>query len=164
MPKEIERRFIIGEGQWWPVGEVLSKTHITQAYLSDNSNGLVRIRTLVNESGAYAKVTFKSGRVGNSCDEFEYDIPFFDAQAIIASFGVKVAISKVRHTLYDLGYFIEVDVFEGDNEGLVIAEIEFDSIESSEGAKVFPDWFGKEVTDDMRYANNRLSQNPYKNW
>lgn len=164
MPKEIERRFRISNDQWWATNDILSKTYITQAYLSDNGYGLVRIRTLVDTSGSYAKVTFKSGRVGNSCDEFEYDIPFFDAQAIIASFGVKVAISKVRHTLYDLGYFIEVDVFEGENEGLVIAEIEFDSIEASEEAKVFPDWFGKEVTDDMRYANNNLSKNPYKNW
>ena len=100
---------------------------------------------------------------GNSLvrSEFEYEIPFIDAQEILNNLCEKPIIEKTRYFYNYMGHLWEIDEFHGENEGLVVAEIEL-SNENEDFAS--PDWVGEEVTYDSRYFNSSLITNPFKYW
>ena len=154
MGREIERKFLVTGEPWksFPPG-----TRYRQGYLSSQPERTVRVRS----DGRIGKLTIKGITRGVSRDEFEYEIPLPDAEYLLDHLCERPLIEKVRHKVAVAGRTWEVDVFEGDNAGLVVAEIELED----EGQKVeLPTWVSREVTDDARYFNANLVRNPYRNW
>jgi adenylate cyclase len=155
MAIEIERKFlVVGDGWRDLVG---SRSRIRQGYLSREGRASVRVR-VVDEARAY--LTIKAARSRISRHEFEYEIPAADGMALLA-FCAGHLIDKVRHRVEVGGMPWEVDMFEGDNAGLVIAEIELAS-ESDE--LELPGWVGAEITEDPRYYNAALARMPFSRW
>lgn len=155
MPLEIERKFLINKSIW----EKLEKpkgNFMRQGYISTDPNKTIRVR-LTDEK---AFLTIKGKSVGATRAEFEYEIPQNDAKELLDNFA-ESELSKIRYKINFEGKTWEVDEFYGDNEGLIIAEIE---LNSEEEAFSKPDWIDQEVTDDARYFNSNLTKNPYKNW
>ncbi|MGC6433942.1 MAG: CYTH domain-containing protein [Crocinitomicaceae bacterium] len=144
---EIERKFLVNKELW---NEVPKPTpfRIQQSYLSNDPNSTVRVR-LKNEK---AYLTIKSKTIGISRKEFEYEIPFSDAEAMIQGLANKT-ISKKRYEIIHEKHTWEVDVFEGKLTGLVIAEIELSHKNESFN---LPNWVEKEVSDDPQYFNSKL--------
>lgn len=145
--KEIERKFLV------EISELeFIQSHkgivIKQAYIQNEKESTVRIRI----KGEKAYLTIKIGKETLSRDEFEYQIPLEDVQAIMELMNLKV-LSKTRYELMFGNHLWEVDVFEGKLKGLILAEIELIS-ENEFFDK--PAWLGKEVTDDPRYLNAKL--------
>ena len=110
--------------------------------------------------GLRATLTVKSAVAGTTRDEYEYDIPVADADAMFA-LRDGALIAKTRHEVRIGADLWEVDVFAGDNAGLVVAEIELTRPDASFGR---PDWLGAEVTEDPRYYNSALVARPFKDW
>ena len=108
-----------------------------------------------------AWLNIKSATLGIQRTEYEYEIPLSDADEMIANLCHGAAIEKWRHFVPYAGHVWEIDVFEGANQGLVVAEIELDDV-----AEVFekPPWLGAEVSDDPRYYNVCLVDHPYCDW
>ena len=121
-----------------------------------------QVRSLrVRIAGARAFLTLKSARTGFTRQEYEYEIPLPDAGEMLASLCSGGLIEKTRYTVLDRGREWVVDVFDGDNEGLVVAEVELDS--EDEDVRL-PAWAGSEVTSDPRYLNVNLVARPYSCW
>lgn len=154
MAKEIERKFLVKTAAWKPQGEGI---HFKQGYLNTQKERVVRVRI----EGAKAKLTIKGVTTGVTRSEFEYVIPVEDASILLDNLCEKPLIDKHRHAEVHGGKTWEIDVFHGDNEGLVVAEIE---LESETEAFVRPNWAGDEVSSDPRYFNSNLLKNPFKNW
>ena len=138
-------------GAVWPKGEWLK-----QGYLSVERERTVRVRI----KGEQAWLTLKSNISNVSRHEFEYPVPLADAETILAAMCPMV-VEKKRHRIPLNGHIWEIDEFFGDNAGLVLAEVE---LGSEDEAYVRPDWLGEEVTEDPRYTNSHLSQNPWPTW
>lgn len=155
MGKEIERKFLIDVDKWNYQGSI---TKIKQGYLSDDKHKVIRIR-LEKTFKDIAYITIKSTVTGISRDEFEYEIPYNDGKELIKL--CDKVIEKTRYKYHLNNDIWEIDVFYGENEGLVIAEIELDSEDS---VVYLPDWVIKEVTGDHKYYNSNLINNPYKDW
>jgi adenylate cyclase len=153
MAHEIERKFRVAPG-FRPDGEGV---RLEQGYLSSVPERTVRVRI----EGTAAKITIKGVTTGVTRLEYEYAIPFDDAAAMLRDLCEKPHIAKRRHAIAYAGKTWEVDVFEGDNAGLVIAEIELTS-EAEPFAR--PPWVTTEVSDDPRYFNSNLVRAPYKTW
>ena len=155
MPLEIERKFLIVKDLWYalkkPVGE-----DITQAYLVNEPGRVIRIR--VTASNAF--ITIKGPTENATRHEYEYSIPGEDALEILDLFGTN-KIEKTRYRIEYHGHLWEVDEFFGENDGLVIAEIE---LKSPDEPFDKPPWLGEEVTEDHRYYNSYLSEHPYTKW
>ena len=152
---ETERKFrVTGDFS----GEISHSRHIIQAYICAEQGRTVRVRI----SGDEAFLTIKGPSDGKlwSRYEFEQKIPPADAEELI-KLRVTGIIDKVRHYVPRGEHVWEVDVFRGDNEGLVIAEIELASEDETFGK---PSWIGEEVTADRRYYNSMLSRIPYNQW
>ena len=130
---------------------------IVRGYLNSEKGRTVRVRT-INDRGI---LTIKGPTVGDARLEYEYDIPIDEALEMLRELCHKPLIEKDRHQIPFEGFIWEVDVFKGENEGLVFAEIEL-SYEGQEFTK--PAWIGKEVTGDSRYYNANLVKNPFSNW
>jgi len=154
MAIEIERKFLVNDN--WRSAPIQKSVVIKQAYLSSDPEKIVRIRT----NGTVGFITIKGLNKGLSRLEFEYEIPLADANQIIDTL-TSSSIQKIRHYITVQGKLWEVDEFLGDNEGLVVAEIELTS-ESEHFA--IPDWLGEEVSADKRYANSSLFTKPFKTW
>lgn len=152
MAIEIERKFLT-QGDAWRSTPAL---YFCQGYLNRSKERTVRIR-VADEQGF---LTIKGANTGASRTEFEYEIPLGDAQQLLALCDGPL-IEKYRRRITYAGMLWEVDEFLGDNEGLVVAEIELES-ESQTFAK--PDWIGAEVTQDARYYNSNLSLSPFNSW
>ena len=153
MAVEIERKFLTASDAWRAC--ILRSKRIKQGYLGGDACS-VRVRI----AGDEASLNIKSKTVGVSRDEFEYVIPMVDAQALLAlSTGPKIL--KTRHWVEHAGACWEIDEFEGENAGLIVAEIELDAIDAGFER---PDWLGTEVTDDVRYYNVNLMREPYSRW
>ena len=157
MAQEIERKFlVVGDYK----SEAYASVRITQGYLSRVPERVVRIR--IKGDKGFITIKGTTNDTGLSRFEWEKEIPLVDAQSLLklAEPGV---IDKTRHLIKNTdGHHIwEVDEFHGDNEGLIMAEIELES-ESDLFDK--PSWLGKEVTGDKRYYNAFLSEKPFKNW
>lgn len=157
MAQEIERKFLVA-GDY--KSEAYASVRITQGYLSRVPERVVRIR--IKGDRGFITIKGTTNDTGLSRFEWEKEIPLADAQSLLklAEPGV---IDKTRHLIKntDGKHIWEVDEFHGDNEDLVMAEIELES-ESDTFDK--PSWLGKEVTDDKRYYNAYLSEKPYKTW
>lgn len=151
--KETERKFLVDQNKWKPKTEA---KFIKQGYLTDDPKRSVRIRIY----GEKAFLTIKGETKGITRDEFEYEIPVNDAKALM-KMRVTEPIEKKRYKENVNGWEWEIDVFEGKNKGLVMAEIELDD----ESQKFdLPYWVRDEVTGDKRYFNLWLSKNPFVNW
>jgi adenylate cyclase len=154
MPLEIERKFIVDTGKLSLSG---SGKRYRQGYLPAAGKTSVRVR--ICDDAAW--LTLKGETVGASRLEFEYSIPVEDAEHILESLCEGSIIDKTRHLLDHAGHTWEVDVFTGDNAGLVIAEVE---LQSEDEAVELPGWAVEEVTRDARYYNANLVREPYCNW
>jgi CYTH domain-containing protein len=155
---EIERKFLI-KNQKEFVHNTLTLYPCdlyVQGYIFNSQNKTVRIRLI---EGKECFITIKSGGI-ISRHEFEYSIPEEDGKQMIDLFCDKV-IKKLRTKIPKGKHNWEIDVFLGDNEGLVVAEIELNSIDE-EFEK--PEWIGEEVTEDSRYLNSNLINKPYNSW
>jgi len=152
MGKEIERKFLVS-GESWKEGA--TGTDFQQGYLASDLN-TVRVRI----AGGTAYLTIKSKTKGISRDEFEYEIPVADAEAML-KLCPESPISKTRYEVQHGAHLWEVDVFHGANEGLVMAEVE---LASEEEDVDLPGWAGEEVSHDPRYYNSALSKSPYTTW
>ena len=150
MPVEIERKFLVVSDAWRAnaLGERYS-----QGYLCISRDATVRIRI----AGSRAFITVKGGTEGISRSEFEYPIPVAHAEEMLRDHCVKPLITKVRYAVPVAGKTWTVDVFEGDNAGLIVAEVELDHADED---VVLPAWAGLEVTDDPRYRNSALIAAP----
>ena len=153
---EIERKFLVTSEKF--KSEAFTKHEIAQGYLNSNPERTVRIR-IKGESG-FITIKGKSNETGTTRFEWETEISLLEAKPLFL-LCEKGVIQKTRYEVSIGKHIFEVDEFHGDNEGLIIAEIEL-SNENEHFKK--PDWLGKEVTNDIRYYNAYLSQNPYKNW
>jgi adenylate cyclase len=106
-------------------------------------------------------ITVKGLTVNVTRPEYEYAIPVEDADEMLDTLCLKPIIEKVRYTIEHAGLLWEVDEFEGENAGLVIAEVE---LTEADQTILLPDWIGEEVTDDARYYNASLISNPFTSW
>lgn len=155
MALEIERKFLVTGGGW--KAAIKRSRHLVQFYLTRDGRSSVRIRI---EDGNRALLTVKSATSGLSRHEFEYLIPVEDAAAM-RHLAEGAVIDKVRHVVADGGHDWEVDVFAGDNLGLVVAEVE---LSAADQQVEMPPWIGTEVTHDRRYYNASLVLRPFTRW
>lgn len=155
MATEIERKYLLRNAVWQE--EAFDSRIFRQFYLSRPNHVSIRIRIIDDVS---AKLTIKSGQRGLSRDEFEYEIPVSDAVEMI---GLRkgAIVEKTRYRVRRGDDIWEIDAFIGENEGLVVAEIELDYEDQSVD---LPDWVGAEVTGQPRYYNASLSEHPFKQW
>lgn len=157
MSIEIERKYLVKSDNYKT--PLSSKMYIKQGYFKDG----VRVRITKNNKSQieYGYITFKSTEAKMSRSEFEYKIPYSEAKEILNTLCTGPIIEKNRYITFYNGNRWEIDEFFGDNEGLIIAEIELDS----EGQKFkVPDWLGEEVTHLKKYYNSHLTKNPYNKW
>lgn len=154
MGTEIERKFLV-RGDAWREGATAEP--IRQGYLHATKDISIRVR----RTGGHAFLTVKGSQVGATRAEYEFEIPVDDAEAMLGALCQRPLIEKVRHTLDHRGVTWEVDVFEGENAGLIVAEVELDSEDQN---VALPQWVGAEVTNDPRYLNVNLAKNPYSRW
>ena len=152
MAKEIERKFLVKEGSW----RNQEGTQYRQGYLNSVKERVVRVRT-IDDKGY---LTIKGLTVGASRLEFEYEIPRHDADQLL-EICEKPLIEKTRYKVMEGDFIWEIDEFFGENQGLIVAEVELES-EDQEFPR--PAWVGEEVTGDPRYFNSNLIKNPYKMW
>ena len=155
MGLEIERKFLVA-GDFKPFAN--KATRIIQGYLSSVPERTVRVR--IKDDKGFLTVKGTSSKSGTTRFEWEKEIPVGEAQELIAICESGV-IDKTRHIVEAGRHIYEIDEFHGDNQGLIVAEIELAS-EDETFAK--PQWLGKEVTGDTRYYNSMLMKNPYRNW
>ena len=154
MPKEIERKFLLKNDHW--KSEFISRTVIKQGYLSTQKERTVRVRIL----GEKGFLTIKGATVGMTRLEFEYEIPVDEATELL-QLCEKPLIEKERFIVSRGKLNWEIDIFEGENEGLELAEVE---LEDENQAVAIPDWVGEEVTFDPRYFNSSLVKLPFLQW
>jgi len=155
MAIEIEHKYLVKQDLWNRI--LPSKSvRIKQGYLSTEPGKSIRVRVL-DQQGF---ITIKGASVGPKRLEYEYEIPVQDAEELLDGFCTKL-VSKVRHYVQYDNHTWEVDVFDGPNLGLVIAEIE---LQSEDELYSKPEWIDEDITHDFRYSNSNLSLNPYSTW
>ena len=156
MAIEIERKFLVNSDIYKQFA--YDQQYIKQAYLSSHPERSVRIR--IKNDCAYITVKGKSSENGLSRYEWEKEIPVSEAEELLLMCEPG-GINKIRYKVKHEDVIVEIDEFFGENEGLVMAEVEL-STEIQEFTK--PEWLGAEVTGDKKYYNSMLSKNPYINW
>jgi adenylate cyclase len=155
MGTEIERKFLV-VSEAWRAG-VVRKRRFEQGYLAITGDCAVRVRI----DGDRAELNIKNATLDIERQEFEYPVPLADAREMMHSLCSGRSLSKVRHWVHHDGDTWEIDVFEGANRGLVLAEIEI----AHRGQKFgIPGWVGPEVSGDERYLNSYLAVRPYSTW
>jgi adenylate cyclase len=151
---EIERKYLVRSDKWRSLG---SKSFYRQGYLLIDKSKTVRIRT-VDESGF---ITIKGASIGISRSEFEYKIPVVEARLILETLCEQPIIEKYRTRIEVDELLWEVDEFIGENEGLIVAEVELNNVDQN---ITLPDWVGEEVTGNHSYNNSYLVKNPFSKW
>lgn len=154
MGKEIERKFLVKGSNWQ---KSLKGSLIQQGYIVNRKEKVVRIRIMNNKG----YLTIKGTTTGATRNEYEYAIPLEDARQMLNNLCEKPILEKHRYKINHDGMTWEIDIFHGENEGLIVAEIELE-YEDQEFEK--PDWVDMEVTDDPNYFNSNLVKNPYSQW
>ncbi|MDY0781312.1 CYTH domain-containing protein [Tenacibaculum sp. IB213877] len=156
MSIEIERKFLVTSDDFKQ--EAHQKHYIKQGFLNSDKNRVVRVRLKDNEG--FLTIKGKSNKSGTTRFEWEKEISKTDAENLfnLCEQGI---IEKYRFLVTIGNHTYEIDEFLGDNQGLLIAEIELSSENES---FIKPVWLGKEVTGDVKYYNSSISKNPYKNW
>lgn len=159
MAKEIERRFLVQQALWETGGRASADSVrlIRQGFLSTTKERVVRVR-VVGEAGF---LTIKGLTRGFSKSEFEYTIPLADAEALLDELCEHPLIEKRRYRVQHAGMLWEVDEFFGENQGLLLAEVE---LKTEQQAIVLPVWVGQEISSDPRYFNANLSLMPFSQW
>lgn len=155
MGQEIERKFLIKESEWEKLDKPSGK-QLRQGYILTDPNKTIRVRI----ADKTAWLTIKGISVGASRLEFEYEIPLQEGNELLDKFS-EAELEKVRYEIAHKGKLWEVDVFAGDNKGLIVAEIE---LLSEDEQFDLPDWVAQEVTHDKKYYNSNLTKYPFKNW
>ena len=164
MGVEIERKFLLSSYEW-KKEEKTKEILIKQGYLSNHKSNTIRIRTM-KEDYPYAiidsaVITIKHDVGGIVRKEYEYPIPFEDAEELMSGINTSI-IEKVRYVIEVHDLLWEIDVFKGDNEGLVVAEVELET--EDQEITNYPSWIGQEVTHDKRYLNAFLVHYPFNTW
>lgn len=154
MATEIERKFLVKGIDWRRQSR--ESIAVRQGFLSTAPERTVRVRT----TGDTAFLTVKGKAIGPARPEFEYPIPPADADELL-SLCEGTIIEKKRYYVHHGAHLWEIDVFQGANEGLIVAEIELAATDES---FELPDWAGSEVTGDFRYQNASLAMRPYQAW
>lgn len=152
---EIERKFLVRDDNWQRLAT--GHTSIRQAYLSSNGKASIRVRI---KGDGTATLSIKSRPADLRRLELEYPVPTLEAEALMQLRQGSV-IEKVRYTIPHGDLAWEVDVFEGENLGLVIAEIE---LRHEHQHVELPPWIGAEVTGQPEYYNSRLVERPFRSW
>lgn len=155
MTIEIERKFLVKDDSWKSLAS--GKSYRQGYILTQDKVTTIRVRTMGNQ----AYLTIKSKTQGMSRHEFEYPIPLADAQIILDSLCHRPLIEKTRYKIPVGNLVWEVDEFKGENQGLILAEVEL-QVETQ--AIEFPNWVGEEVTHDPKYYNVNLAKTPYQSW
>ena len=156
MAQEIERKFLVKNNSFKK--DAFKSTRIVQGYLSSVPERTVRVR--IKDDKGYLTVKGLGNESGASRFEWEIEIPKQDVENLLKICEPGI-IDKTRYLVKNGDLTFEVDEFYGDNEELVVAEIE---LKSEDQAFEKPDWLGEEVTGDPHYYNSMLMKNPYKNW
>lgn len=155
MANEIERKFLVTPGTWRP--DPARGTAYRQGYLSIDPARTVRVRI----AGDLGFLTIKGLTRGIARLEFEYPIPLADAEELLKRLCTRPLIEKRRYREAYGGRVWEIDIFEGENTGLILAEVE---LSSALDPIALPSWVGREVSQDPRYYNSNLSRHPYSAW
>ena len=155
MKLEIERKFLVN-GNFKE--QAVKSQIIKQAFLSDDPKRTVRIR--LKDNKGFITIKGESDKAGISRLEFEKEIDFVDAVELLEICKGHI-IEKVRYIVPFKGHIFEVDEFEKENKGLVLAEIELKT--QHENFEI-PEWLSTEVTGNIKYYNSYLSETPYKTW
>lgn len=155
MAREIERKFLVVNDKW--CDHVSSSDYFRQGYLTNTTRCSIRVR--VSDDKGY--LNLKSATLDIQRTEYEYEIPRHEAQEMLDHFCEDPPIEKTRYYVPHDKHLWEIDVFDGANAGLIVAEIELDDIDES-FAK--PEWAGQEVSDDSRYYNVCLVKHPFNEW
>jgi len=155
MATEIERKFLLKDDSWRDA--IADSIYFKQGYLIGSEKASVRVRI----EGDKANINIKSATLGITRKEYEYAIPFADADEVLNNLCENNFIEKIRHYVYIDEHKWEIDEFKAENKGLIVAEIEL-----TDEQEVFrqPSWLGKEVSNEKKYYNSLLVNNPYKNW
>jgi len=156
MPLEIERKFLIKNNDFKK--ESFKQLHIIQGYLSRDPEKTIRVR--IKGGVGFLTVKGMSNESGITRFEWETEILQKDAKILLELCGAAV-IDKTRYYIKNGKHIFEVDDFHGDNEGLIIAEIE---LKTENEYFYMPKWLGKEITGDVRYYNSMLANNSFKSW
>ncbi len=150
---EIERKFLVDVAR---LGRLCDGEALQQGYVATTGLTAVRVRVVGNR----AWLTLKGEPRGAARSEFEYEIPAQEAREILEEFCGMV-VAKTRYRREHQGHTWEIDVFDGSNAGLVIAEVELDN---EADTPALPDWVAEEVTGDPRYYNVNLATRPFSDW
>ncbi len=153
---EIERKFLVKSTAFKT--EAFKNTKIVQGFLSTNKKRTVRVR-LKGEQG-FLTIKGASSKNGLSRFEWEKEISKSEAEDLL-KLCKKGIIDKIRYEIKVENHIFEVDEFFGENEGLIVAEVE---LQAEEEAFTKPDWLGKEVTGNIKYYNSQLSSKPFTTW
>ncbi|ADC72097.1 adenylate cyclase [Thioalkalivibrio sp. K90mix] len=154
MGREIERKFLLASDAWR--SHVARSQRMRQGYLCGNDRASIRVR--VDEEGA--NLNIKSATLGVERDEYQYAIPVEEAHRLLDTLAGP-QVEKTRYWVDVDGWEYEIDVFEGANTGLIVAELE---LPASDAEFPRPEWLGEEVSHDPRYYNTELARNPYRDW
>jgi adenylate cyclase len=155
MAIEIERKFLLCDEGWRDAAD--DGTRFRQGYLIGAERASVRVRI----EGEKANINIKSATLGIRRQEYEYAIPLDEAEELLDTLCEQPQISKTRYLVPYGEHTWEIDVFDGDNAGLVVAEVE---LAAEDEAFARPPWVGEEVSGDTRYYNVCLVKHPYKDW
>ena len=161
MGVEIERKFLLASDTWR--AQVSRSQRLVQGYLVSAAavtSGAARSSVRVRIGGEQAWLNIKSSNLGAARDEYEYEVPLADAEAMLARLCDGV-VEKIRHYVAHANHEFEIDEFFGANDGLVVAELELDAVDE---AYERPDWLGAEITHLPRYYNLNLIAHPYSAW
>lgn len=154
MATEIERKFLVNGDAW---RSLAVGTLYRQGYIATNPERTVRVRVVENTGF----LTIKGLSIGISRPEFEYIIPIEDAEQMLQNLCDRPLIEKTRSKIKVGDLLWEVDEFEGENKGLILAEVE---LTDENQAVELPNWIGKEVSGDPRYSNSYLAKHPFSHW
>ncbi|MDQ3111791.1 MAG: CYTH domain-containing protein [Bacteroidota bacterium] len=155
MGVEIERKYLVRK-ELWAKAKPEKSISITQAYLSRDLEKTIRLR-IADDKGF---ITVKGPTTGISRAEFEYEMPLDGVKELMEAFPSS-PIVKIRHHVTYKNKLWEVDEFLGENEGLIVAEIE---LKAEDEIIDLPEWIDKEISKDKRYANSNLAGKPFKTW
>lgn len=158
---EIERKFLLASDAWR--AQVSRSQRLVQGYLVSAAavtSGAARSSVRVRIGGDQAWLNVKSSTLGPARQEYEYEVPLADAEAMLAKLCDGV-VEKIRHYVAHANHEFEIDEFFGANDGLVVAELELDSVDE---AYERPDWLGPEISHLPRYYNLNLIAYPYSAW
>lgn len=155
MGLEIEKKFLIKDDSW--KNQITAGVYYRQGYISSHPDRVVRIRTIEN----MAYLTIKGKTMGAVRSEYEYEIPYEEAIEMLTQLCEKPLVEKTRYKLMYNNLLWEIDEFEAENKGLVVAEVE---LEDEFQPIDLPPWIGEEVTMQPKYYNASLIRNPFSSW